>query len=181
MRAHLLFVLALTACGVRPGEVRAHWQGATGPSTMRAVGSAGWCPETRTIVIEATEGDDAVGVVWRYREGGPEVGSVELSPPSDSALSSAAAALRYVHLDEVRGYRSVIGTLSITAADTVAVSGTLRGPMSRVGGVDSTTLDMTFHAVPLTRDATVCVAPPMADTTKPAAADTVRRDSLIKR
>jgi len=162
MRASLLLLVGLSACGPRPGTVQARWQGPQGPVAFEAKGQGAWCPETRTILVDATKGDDAVGVLWRYAEGGPATGTLELGLPPDTTpmQTPGTAALRYLHLDEVRGYRSISGTVTITGADTTALTGTLTAKMQRVGEVDSTELAMEFHAIPLVRDVTVCVAPP---------------------
>jgi hypothetical protein len=162
MRASVLLLAALAACGPRPGTVQARWETPQGEVKVDVRGKAGWCPETRTILVDATQQDDAVGVFWRYTGGGPVPGALELGPPPDSTGEGAPAnaALRYVHLDEIRGYRSLSGTLTLGAADSSAVSGTLTARMQRVGEADTTPLAMEFHAVPLVRDATVCVAPP---------------------
>jgi hypothetical protein len=162
MRSSLFLLALVAACGPRPGTVQARWQGSQGEIEVRVEGQGSWCPETRTVLIDATQGDDAVGVFWRYPAGGLGPGEVELGLPPDSTGEPApgSAALRYVHLDETRGYRSVSGTLTLSAADTTAVTGTLAAKMQRVGEADSTDLAMEFHAVPLFRDPTVCVAPP---------------------
>ena len=162
MRASLLLLIGLAACGPRPGTVTARWVGSQGPVEFEAPGVGSWCPETRIVLIDATKGDDAVGVLWRYEGEAPATGTLALGLPPDSTPTQtpATAALRYLHLDEVRGYRSITGSVALTAADTVAVTGTLTARMQRVGEVDSTELEMTFHAIPLVRDVTACVAPP---------------------
>lgn len=162
MRASVLLLAAVAACGPRPGTVQARWQKATEPGQLDVAGIGAWCPETRTIMVDATDGDDAVGVVWRYPATGLAAGTFALGLPTDSTADAApgSAALRYVHLDEVRGFRSLTGTLTLTAADSTHVTGTLTAQMQRVGEVDTTGLEMEFHAIPLARDVTVCVAPP---------------------
>jgi hypothetical protein len=164
MRASVLLLAAVAACGPRSGSVQARWEGSTGPIELDVAGVGVWCPETRTVLVDATEGDDAVAIFWRYPENGLAAGTVDLGLPTDSTVERApgSAALRYVHLDEVRGFRSLSGTLTLTAADTTTVTGTVTARMQRVGETDSTGLEMEFHAIRLVRDVTVCVAPPGA-------------------
>ena len=173
MRASVLLLAAVAACGPRPGSVQARWQGATGPGALDVGGTGVWCPETQTVLVDATEGDDAVAVFWRYPATGLVAGTVDLGLPTDSTEERApgSAALRYVHLDEVRGYRSLSGTLTLTTADTAFVTGTLTARMQRVGEADSTGLEMEFHAIPLVRDPTICVAPPPVPTPSEPQAD----------
>src|SRR6478736_6349898 len=168
MRASVLLLAAVAACGPRPGTVQARWQGATGPGTLDVVGKGTWCPDTRTVLVDATEEDEAVGVFWRYPATGMVAGTLDLGLPTDSTPEQApgSAALRYVHLDEVRGFRSLSGTMTLTAADSTHVTGTLTARMQRVGEADTTGLEMEFHAIPLVRDVTICVAPPAPPTSR---------------
>jgi hypothetical protein len=159
MRAHLLVLGALAACGGGRGMVDARWQVGDDDVEVSTEGKGGWCPSTSVILIEGIEGDRAVGVHWHYDSLAP--GSFELEPPAgpDSAVTGASVGARYVHLDEVRGFRSLSGRLTVRAIDSSAVSGSLTAMLQRVGETDSTTLTMTFDRVPLVLDATLCVAP----------------------
>ena len=171
MRAHLLVLGAVTACGLGKGSVDAEWQVAGERHEVTTEGAAGWCAASGMILVEGTEGDRAVGVHWHYDSLAPAVHQLEPPTSADSAVTGASAAIRYVHLDEVRGYRSLAGELTVRAIDSATVSGSVTAVMHRVGESDTTVLAMTFDRVPLVADSTLCVAPKAApDTLAPTPA-----------
>ncbi len=154
----LLFSLvgALTACGPGAGNGRAHWVGTLVDVSLTAPARGGWCPISRTVLVEANAGDRATGFSWRYDSLSPGVYPVGLPATADSARSGASVAARYIQLDEVRGYRSIVGTLTVTAVDTTAISARVAATLQRVGEPDSIHYTATFHAVALQRDSTLC-------------------------
>jgi hypothetical protein len=171
MRAHLLVLGAVTACGLGKGGVDAAWQVAGERHEVTTEGRSGWCPAASMILVEGTEGDRAVGVHWHYDSLVPATWQLEPPTVADSVVTGASAAVRYVHLDEVRGYRSLSGELTVTAIDSSTVSGRVTAVLQRVGEPDSTALTMTFDRVPLVVDSTLCPPPRLAsDTLAPTAA-----------
>ena len=134
----------------------AQWTAPKGSLKLSAPATAGWCPGSRTILLQGVEGDRAVGVVWHYDSLAPA--SVLLAPPepADSATVPASAALRYLSDGVIVGYRSVGGSLRVTAVDTAKIDVRLEATLQRTGGPDTTRLSATFRRVPLTRDATLC-------------------------
>ena len=154
----LLFSLvgALTACGPGAGNAKAHWLGTAVDVSMTAPARGSWCPVSRTVLVEATAGDRATGVSWRFDSLRPGVYPVGLPATADSAGSGASVAARYIQLDEVRGYRSINGTLTVTSIDTTSISAKVAATLQRVGEPDSIHYTATFHAVRLQRDSTLC-------------------------
>ncbi len=151
------FLLSLLAgCGLRGARVTARWTAPKGPLGLSAPATAGWCPESRTILLQGVEADRVVGAVWHYDSLVP--GSVLLAPPqpTDSAPVPASAALRYLGDGVILGFRSVSGELRVTAVDTARIDVRLEATLQRTGGPDTTRLSATFHRVPLTRDPTLC-------------------------
>ena len=146
----------LAGCGLREGRMTAQWAAPKGPLKLSAPATAGWCPESRTILLQGVEADRVVGVVWRYDSLAPA--SVPLAPPqpADSLKVPASAALRYLGDGMILGYRSVNGLLRVTAVDTARIDVRLEATLQRTGGTDTTRLSATFRRVPLTRDATLC-------------------------
>lgn len=154
----LLFSLvgALAACGPRAGHVKAHWTGTTVDVSLAASARGGWCPARRAVLVDAIADDRATGFSWRYDSLKPGAYPVGLPASSDSAGSGVSIAARYIQLDEVRGYRSINGTLTVTAVDTTMISARVAATLQRVGEPDSIHYTATFHAVPLQRDSTLC-------------------------
>ena len=157
MRMLLLTVVAaLAACGNGPGTGTAQWTGVGVDETVHGKAQAGWCAESRTVLLEVSAEDRVAGASWRFDSLAP--GEFPLAPPvpADSARVAAAAAARYVHLDEVRGYRALTGTLRVTAVDSTEISATVEGLLQRVGEIDTLQFTARFHRVPLSRDETLC-------------------------
>ncbi len=154
----LLFSLigALAACGPGAGNGKAHWVGTAVDVSLAAPARGGWCPTNRTVLVEATAGDRATGFSWRFDSLSPGVYPVGLPATADPAGSGASVAARYIELDEVRGYRSINGTLTVTAVDTTTISARVAATLQRVGAPDSVHYTATFHAVVLQRDSTLC-------------------------
>jgi hypothetical protein len=107
-------------------------------------------------MVEAAEDDRVVGVVWRYDS--LVAGTFPIATPAapESVSTGAAVAARYVHLDEVRGYRAVSGAWRVTKVDSTTLSGTVDGTLQRVGEADTVHFTASFERVPLTRDTTIC-------------------------
>lgn len=171
MRAYLLLVGALAACGTGRGKVHAEWQVAGEEKEFSTEGEGAWCASSGRAFVAGLEGDRAVGVHWHFDSLVPA--TFELEPPTspDSTVTGASAAARYVYLDEVRGYRSLSGQLAVTKIDSATVSGRLNAIMQQLGQPDSMTLTMTFDRIALVADTTLCVAP------KPAT-DSLATDTL---
>lgn len=171
MRAHLLLLGALAACGPGRGMVNAQWQVGEEQVDFAAPGRAGWCPASGMILVDATESDRAVGVHWHFDSLAPASWALETPTHPDSTVTGASAVMRYVHLDEVRGYQSLSGELTVESIDSQAVSGHLSTTLHHAGESDSTIMTMTFTRVPLVADTTLCVTPtPAADSLAPTAA-----------
>ena len=150
-------VALLLGCGLRAGRATAHWTTAHGRADLGAAATAGWCPSSRTILVQATDGDRVVGFTWHYDSLAPD--SVLLTPPAppdSTPLGSASAALRFVADGEVLGYRSASGMLRVTAVDTATIDARLEAHLQRVGRNDTTAFTAAFRRVPLMRDMTLC-------------------------
>lgn len=150
-----LLVLA-AGCGLREGRVTAQWTSAKGPVHLSAPATAEWCPGSKTILLQGTEVDRVVGLVWHYDS--LAAGSVLLAPPQppESTAVPASAALRYLGDGLILGYRSVSGLLRVTAVDTARIDARVDATLQRAGGPDTTRLSATFRRVPLMRDTTLC-------------------------
>jgi hypothetical protein len=171
MRVHLLLLGGLAACHPGRGTVDARWLDQAEPLKIVTEGRAGWCPSSGMILVEATEEDRAAAVHWHFDSLGPSSHKLEVPTVPDSTVTGASAVLRYVHLDEVRGYRSLSGELTVESIDSSAVTGRLTAVLQRIGEADSTSLEMSFDRVPLVVDSTLCVAPKAApDTLAPTPA-----------
>lgn len=151
-----LLVGVLAACGPNAGNAKAHWVGMAVDVSLAAPARGGWCPNSRTVLVEAVSGDRAAGFKWRFDSLRPGSYPVGLPATGDSLGSGVSAAARYIQLDEIRGYRSINGTMTVTAVDTTRISATVSATLQRVGEPDSVHLTATFHAVPLQRDTTLC-------------------------
>jgi hypothetical protein len=147
---------ALAACGPRVGNGEAHWVGPGVDIALKGKATGGWCPNSRTILVEAIDKDRSAGFAWQFDSLRPGVYSVALPAAVDSIRSGISVAARYIQLDEVRGYRGVIGTVTVTAVDTMAISARVAATLQRVGNPDSVHFTATFHAVALARDSTLC-------------------------
>lgn len=159
MRLHLLLLGGVAACSSGRGMVDARWLDQAEHLEIVTEGRAGWCPSSRMILVEATDEDRAAAVHWHFDSLGPSSYRLEVPTVPDSVVTGASAVLRYVHLDEVRGYRSLSGELTVESPDSSAVSGRVTAVLQRTGESDSTTLEMSFDRVPLVVDSTLCVAP----------------------
>ena len=146
----------LAACGPYAGNAKARWVGTAVDVSLAAPARGGWCPVSRTVLVDAAAGDRATGFKWRFDSLKPGTYPIGLPGAADSLGSGASAAARYIQLDEIRGYRSINGTMTVTAVDTTKISATVSATLQRVGDPDSIHLTATFHAVPLQRDSTLC-------------------------
>ena len=168
MRAHLLVLGALAACHPGRGTVDARWLDGADHLDIVAEGRAGWCPASGTIMVEGTDEDRAAAVRWHDDSLKSRSWQLEVPTVPDSAVTGASAVLRYVHLDEVRGYRSLSGELTVASIDSASVTGRFSALLQRIGEADSVRLTMSFDRVPLMVDSTLCVvAPPPPDTLPP--------------
>lgn len=146
----------LAGCGLRGGRGSAHWGVDSSAGTLSAPAAGGWCAETRTILVQAAEGDRVVGFVWRYDSLRPDSALLTVPPPADSQVAGSSAALRFMKNGELRGFRSVGGTLNVTKVDATTIDARLEAKLQRVGRTDSTELTADFRRVPLVRDTTLC-------------------------
>lgn len=147
---------ALAACRGGPGRVDAEWGPTDSVPALRGVAEAGWCAERQLVLVQTTDQDRAVGFTWHFDSLRPDSVAVAAPTADDSLVPYASAALREIRNQEVRGYRSVSGTLRITAVDSGRISARLRAVMQRIGRPDTTTLTAEFRAVPMRRDTTLC-------------------------
>src|SRR5437868_9302180 len=135
----LLFTLvgALAACGPRAGDGEAHWVGPGVDISLKGKATGGWCPVSRTVLVEVIDQDRAAGLSWQFDSLRPGVYPVVLPAEADSVRSGIAVVARYIQLDEVRGYRSLIGTVTVTAVDTMKITARIAATLQRVGNPDS--------------------------------------------
>lgn len=153
-------VLALTAgiggCAPRTGTGTARWVGPGVEEEVSGPASGGWCPASGMVLLEVQQDHRIAGLSWQATPLVPDSAVIDLPSTEDLPGTHAAAAARYVYLDEVRGYRGVAGTARVTSADTLAFSATVEGRLQRVGEMDTVHFIATFDRVPLTRDVTLC-------------------------
>jgi hypothetical protein len=152
----LMLVGALAACGPRAGIGEAHWVGPGVDVALKGKAKGGWCPNSRMVLVEVIDRDRAAGFSWQFDSLRPGVYPVVLPAEVDSARSGIAVVARYIQLDEVRGYRSLIGTVTVTAVDTLQLTARVAATLQRVGNPDSVRFTAAFRAVPLARDTTLC-------------------------
>lgn len=152
-----LALLALLAgCGLRGGRANAHWVVDSVPGKFSGPASGAWCAGGRTVLVQATDGERVVGFVWRYDSLRPDSALIVTPAPADSPAVGSSAALRFLKDGEMYGFRSVSGTLHITAVDPGSIDARLVAKMQRVGRTDSTELTADFRRVPLAHDTTLC-------------------------
>lgn len=154
--ASLALSAGIAACGAKAGTATARWTGGGVDEEVSGVAVGGWCPSDGTVLLEVQEEDRIAGLSWRADTLRPDSAVINL--PSDSLIPGnyASTAARYVHLDEVRGYRGVTGMARVTSADTLAFSATVDARLQRVGEQDTVHFIATFDRVPLLRDVTLC-------------------------
>lgn len=155
--------------------VDAQWQVADEHVAVVAEGRAGWCPGSGMVLVDAVDGDRTAGVHWHFDSLAPATYRLEMPTVPESTVTGASAVVRYVHLDEIRGYRSLSGVLKVERIDSSKVTGEVTSVLQLSGGSDSTALTMTFDRIPLVIDSTLCVAPKpapdtLADTLAPSPA-----------
>jgi hypothetical protein len=170
MRAHFLLLGALTACTPEEGKVTALWQVGGEEIEVAGAGEGKWCPASGRILVDATEGDRAVGVLWHFDSLVPASYPLGAPTGTDSGVTGASAAARYVHLDEVRGYRSLSGQLTVKGIDSTRVSGEVTALLQRIGEPDSINMTMIFKGIRLAVDSTVCGIPTPAPDTQSTSA-----------
>jgi hypothetical protein len=152
----LMAVAILAGCTSRGGRGEARWTAPTGSIHLAAAASGAWCPESRTLLVQASEADRVLGFAWHYDTLRPDSFSLAPPAPVDSPAVPATAGLRYVDQAEIMGYQSVSGYLRVSRVDTSTISAHLDAMMLRVGRTDSTRLTADFRRVPLVRDTTLC-------------------------
>lgn len=149
-------LVMLMACSGRAGRVEVRWGPADSAQQFRGDASAAWCAERRLVLLQATDADRAVGLTWHFDSLVRDSVAVAAPTADDSLVPYASAALREIRNQEMRGYRSVSGTLWITAIDSTRISARLHAVLQRIGRPDTTTLTADFRAVPMQRDTTLC-------------------------
>ncbi|HEX7918874.1 MAG TPA: hypothetical protein VF454_05680 [Gemmatimonadales bacterium] len=152
----LLPVFGLLACGSQAGSGHARWTGLGVDVSVTGKGRGGWCAESGMVLLEVSEGDKIAGLSWRAAPLVADSAVLDLPSDTDTVGTHAAAAARYIYLDEVRGYRAITGMAHVTSADTLAFSATVEGRLQRLGEEDTVHFTATFDRVPLTRDLTLC-------------------------
>jgi len=152
----LLPVLALAGCGSKAGTGHARWTGLGVDVEVAGKALGGWCAESGMVLLEVSQGDRIAGLSWRADTLVADSAALNLPNDADTVGTHAAAAARYIYLDEVRGYRGITGVARITSADTLAFSASVDGRLQRLGEEDTVHFTATFDRVPLTRDLTLC-------------------------
>lgn len=150
----LALVATIVACAPRSGRAEARWTVNGVEVEVAGTPRGGWCPSTKTILLEVTEDERVAGLAWRYDSLVP--GEVVVTPPPDSFALGAWFAVRYVQLDEVRGYRSLAGTMQVTSVDTLRITARVTATLQRVGEEDTVHVTARFDRVPLTLDPSLC-------------------------
>ena len=152
----LSLLMAVSACGPGAGNAMAHWSGAGVDVSLAGPARGGWCPASRTVLLDLTEDDRVAGLVWHYDSLVPGRDSVGPPGSPDSVIGGASVAARYLSLDEVRGYRSLSGMLQVIAVDSTQISAKVDASLQRVGAVDTVHFTAEFYRIPLTQDTTLC-------------------------
>ena len=149
-------VTLLSGCAFRGGRVSARWVVDSAPWRFSGPASGAWCGASRTILVQGTDGDRVVGFVWRYDSLRPDSAAIGTPAPADSPAVGSSAALRFMKDGELLGFRSVSGTLRVTAVDTTMIDARLAAKLQRVGRTDSTEMTAEFHRIRLVPDTTLC-------------------------
>jgi hypothetical protein len=106
--------------------------------------------------VQSTDADRVVGFSWHYDSLGAAEVQVLPPAPADSPAVAGSVALRYLRDGDTFGFRSVSGTLRVTAADPEMIDARVEAKLLRVGRTDSTELTAEFRRVRLVPDTTLC-------------------------
>src|SRR5437868_14560711 len=97
----LLFTLvgALAACGPRAGDGEAHWVGPGVDISLKGKATGGWCPVSRTVLVEVSDQDRPAGLSWQFDSLRPAADPVVLPAEAVSVRSATAAVARCRQLE----------------------------------------------------------------------------------
>ena len=158
-------VLALAACQSGEGRFSADISNPVFRAHLAGPAHAESCRSRGILLIEGSQGDDALALVWYFGDS-LHADSVPLGPPiwrrpgaTDSIRSAASGAYRRTTPNDVLGYQSRIGWLRVSPARDGAIAATFAAVFDRTGMAESVAVRGGFDHVRVTEDSTLCAVP----------------------
>jgi hypothetical protein len=162
-----LALVVLAGCGTPPAGFQAQVTRApkAPAATMSGPVEAAWCPSRGILLLEGTEGDDGVALVWYYGDS-LRNDSLPLAPAlytdtlgKDTVRARAAAAYRHRTGGSVGGYQSVDGWMVVRRAGADSVAAAFAGRFVQAAMNDTVRIEGTFAATRPATDSTLCRVP----------------------
>ncbi|MFI5235363.1 MAG: hypothetical protein ACHQXA_06610, partial [Gemmatimonadales bacterium] len=163
-------LLALCLCGCAgPGRQSASFAAqVTSKSireTLRGAGRTSWCRSRGVLLLEGSQGEDGVALVW-YFGSALHADSVPLGSPitldlarRDSSRAAASGGYRRAETTAVEGYQTRDGWLVIQRPDSATVSARFEGTFVRTGALESVSIAGSFGPMAPVEDTTLCAVP----------------------
>jgi hypothetical protein len=158
---------ALAGCRAAPPAFQAR---VTAPPKAQATLLAGpadaaWCPSRGVLLIEGTQGDDGVALVWYFGDS-LRTDSLPLAPAlytdtlgRDTVRARAAAAYRHRTGGSVGGYQAVDGWLALRRTGGGAVAAAFAGRFAGGTFNDTVRVEGSFAPLRPALDSTLCRVP----------------------
>ncbi|HEU5358455.1 MAG TPA: hypothetical protein VFU45_05020 [Gemmatimonadales bacterium] len=156
---------AALACGPRGGRVSARVSGAAFQTRLAGPAQASVCRSRGVLVLEGSEGDDGLAMVWFFGDS-LKADSVPVGPPiwrrpssTDSLRSTASGAYRRTTDIDVMGYQTRNGWLRVTPGQDGTVAAAFAAVFDRTGAAESLWVTGRFDGVRPQDDSTLCRIP----------------------
>lgn len=161
----------VVACAPPHDRVSATMSGAAFQAQVVGPAQASTCRARGVLVLQGSEGDDGVALVWFYGDS-LRADSVPLGPPVwrrpgavDSERSVASGAYRRTTATDVLGYQSRTGWMRVTPGPDGDVSATFAAVFDRTGAAESLRVTGRFDRLRAVEDPTLCGVPRAAPDT----------------
>lgn len=158
-------LLVLVACGARGASFSAEVSSPVFRSELAGPAQAAACRSRGVILLEGSQGEDAVALVWFFGDS-LHSDSVALGPPiwrrpgaADSNRSPASGAYRRTTPSDVLGYQTRTGWLRVQVRKDSTVTATFEAVLDRAGMGESASVRGRFDRVRVTADSTLCAIP----------------------
>ena len=155
----------LLACAPPRDRVSATLSGAAFRTQLVGPAQASTCRARGVLVLQGSEGDDGLALVWFYGDS-LRADSVPLGPPiwhradaADSERSIASGAYRRTTATDVLGYQSRNGWMRITPGTDGDVSAAFGAVFDRTGAAESLWVAGRFDRLRPVEDPTLCTIP----------------------
>ena len=153
------------ACGPRGARVSARISGAVFHARLAGPARASMCRSRGVLVLEGSQGDDGVAMVWFFGDS-LKADSVPLGPPIwrrpgaiDSLRSTASGAYRRTTDIDVIGYQTRTGWLRVLPGRDGSVAAAFAAVFDRSGAAESLWVTGRFDDVRPQDDSTLCLIP----------------------